>query len=121
MHIYRCNHAYVHTYISYIRKNIHRNINNIFKFLIIGAPSSYKEFDFDALKNSMGASWVLDENFEKLRDESHMNQSVFNFFPIPSVYAKSSSEDDIKKLIVRNILVTLCNMSKCCIGSLECS
>jgi hypothetical protein len=82
-------------------------------FITTGAQSAYKEFDFEGLKTSMGGSWVLNEDFQNLRDASHMNQSVFNFFPIPSVHAKSSSEDDIKKLIVRNILVTLCNMSKC--------
>jgi hypothetical protein len=70
-----------------------QNIPISVKVLLCEEPpdgQAHIPFDFKALKESMGESWKLDEEFQGVVDDSHMKQSHFNFYPIPIVRAKSS-------------------------------
>jgi hypothetical protein len=58
----------------------------------------------------MGGSWKVHETEANIRDNRFDQQSLFTFDPYPSINAKSSSERDIKDIIVTGFLKGICNM-----------
>ena len=64
------------------------------------------------LCESLGSAWTLREEHQQLSDGSYMTQSLFLFTPYPSVLGKSSSESDIRDMIIGDLLEGLCKMAE---------
>jgi hypothetical protein len=58
----------------------------------------------------MGESWKVVDTPERIRDNRFDQHGLFTFDPYPSINAKSSSERDIKDIIVTGFLKGICNM-----------